>query len=204
MARIGVIGGTFDPPHVAHLMLAEQARTALSLDRVLFVPAGDPPHKDSTRTDAPHRVAMVLLAIADNPYFELSRADVDRAGPHYTVDMLAILRAQYPEDELFFLMGADSFVNLPTWSRPQALYSDPRTRLVVGRRLGAEPLPDPAYHRGVLDGLEEQVIIVDAPIAISSTVAAQRLRHGLSVRYIVPEPVLAYIREHGLYKDIEA
>jgi nicotinate-nucleotide adenylyltransferase len=204
MGRVGVIGGTFDPPHVAHLMLAEQAREALGLDRVLFAPAGDPPHKDSTRTPAELRMQMVELAIADNPHFVLSRIDVDRDGPHYTVDMLALFRTQYPLDTLYFLMGADSFENLPTWGRAHELYRLADTHLVVGRRLGAEALPDAGMHRGVLDGLEEVVIVIDAPIAISSTNIVQRIQAGQSIRYLVPDAVRAYIQANGLYKDSEA
>jgi nicotinate-nucleotide adenylyltransferase len=204
MGRVGVIGGTFDPPHVAHLMLAEQAREALGLDRVLFAPVGDPPHKDSTRTPAALRVQMVKLAIADNPHFVLSRIDVDRDGPHYTVDMLTLLRAQYPMDTLYFLMGADSFENLPTWGRARELYRLPDVHLVVGRRLGAEALPDESMHRGVLDGLEEVVIVIDAPVAISSTKIVQRIRAGQSIRYLVTDAVRTYIQANGLYKDSEA
>lgn len=204
MGRLGVIGGTFDPPHVAHLMLAEQAREALGLDRVLFAPVGDPPHKESTRTPAALRLRMVELAIADNPYFVLSRVDVDREGPHYTVDMLALLRAQYPAVTLYFLMGADSFENLPTWGRARELYRLPGTHLVVGRRLGAEALPDAAMHRGVLEGLEDAVIVIDAPIAVSSTNIVARIRAGQSIRYVVPDAVRAFIETNGLYKDREA
>src|SRR5688572_23225710 len=102
MQRIGILGGTFDPPHIGHLILAEYARESLDVAQILFVPAADPPHKDDTRIDIKHRLAMAERAIAGNPHFAVSLADIKRPGPHYTVDLIPILQAQYPDVELYF------------------------------------------------------------------------------------------------------
>ena len=116
MRRIGILGGTFDPPHVGHLILAQHALEALDLDVVLFVPAGDPPHKrDAYKTPVDHRVAMLALAIGPNPGFSLSRVDVDRPGPHYSVDMVRLIGEQHPDADLYFVMGGDSLRDLPRW-----------------------------------------------------------------------------------------
>ncbi|MFN8376725.1 MAG: nicotinate (nicotinamide) nucleotide adenylyltransferase, partial [Anaerolineae bacterium] len=122
MRRIGVLGGTFDPPHIGHMVLAEYAAGTLGLSHVLFVPAAEPPHKrNMTRASVDHRVAMVQSAIAGNSRFVLSRVDVDRPGPHYTLDMIRIISTQYPHCELHFLMGSDSFRDLPKWHRPEEI-----------------------------------------------------------------------------------
>lgn len=200
--RYGIVGGTFDPPHYAHLVLAEHAREELNLDCVLFVPAGVPPHKTSTRTAVHHRVNMINLAIADNPCFTLSRVDIDREGPHYTVDMVALLRSQYPDADFFFLMGEDMFNSLPTWKRAEGLFTDGRLPAVVMRRLGSVGILRPDVHKDVLPGLENNVIMLSSPLLeISSTDVVNRLREGKSARYLLPDAVLSYIREHGLYTE---
>ena len=114
--RVGIFGGTFDPPHVGHLILAEECRTQLRLDRLLWVVTNQPPHKlDQTLSPVEKRVEMVQLSIAGNSHFELSRVDIDRPGPHYAVDTVRLLQEQLPEAELFYLMGGDSLHDLPTW-----------------------------------------------------------------------------------------
>ncbi|MFZ2880646.1 MAG: nicotinate-nucleotide adenylyltransferase, partial [Phototrophicaceae bacterium] len=115
--RIGIVGGTFDPPHIAHMILGEHGFEELDLDRVLYIPAGTPPHKESTRTPAAHRAAITEIAISDNDRFTMSRVDLDRPGPHYTVDTVAILRETYPDAEFTFIMGEDMFKELPQWER---------------------------------------------------------------------------------------
>ncbi|MBN1563817.1 MAG: nicotinate (nicotinamide) nucleotide adenylyltransferase [Anaerolineae bacterium] len=197
--RLGIYGGTFDPPHMGHLILAETARDSLQLDRVLFVPAGNPPHKAAStiRASANHRIAMVELAIAKNDHFALSRVDVDRPGPHYSVDMLARLHDEYPGAEFVFLIGADSLRDLPQWSRPAELLA--LARLGVMRRPGVEP-PDLAELERDVPGLAARVEWVDAPlIDIAARDLARRLAQGHSVRYQLPDAVLAYIKQHGLY-----
>ncbi|HEX2621356.1 MAG TPA: nicotinate-nucleotide adenylyltransferase [Phototrophicaceae bacterium] len=202
--RIGIVGGTFDPPHYAHLILAEHAREELDLDRVLFVPAGQPPHKDSTRTPVEHRLAMLRLATADNPAFEISRVDIDRSPPHYSVDMVRILRDQYPAARLYFIMGEDSFRDLPTWKNPLAMVEHEVVQLAVMCRPGiddGEPTTAPAMHEAVLPGLAQHVtMLASRMVEISSTDIVRRLKEGKSVHYLLPEAVLTYIVEHHLYR----
>ncbi len=198
--RIGVYGGTFDPPHLGHLILAETAADSLALARVLFVPAADPPHKAAAtiRATAAHRLAMVELAIAGNPRFALSRVDVDRPGPHYSVDMLRLLRAQFPAAELVFLIGVDSLRDLPTWSRPRELLR--LATLGVMRRPFVEV--DLAALEAQLPGVSERIAWIDAPlIDIAARDLARRIANGYSIRYQVTENVRAYIARHQLYRS---
>lgn len=194
--RIGILGGTFDPPHYGHLILAELAADGLSLDRVLFVPAADPPHKETLRSSAEHRVAMVERAIAGNPRFALSRVDLDRPGPHYSVEMVRLLQAEYPGATLIFLIGGDSLRDLPQWSRPNELIRS--VRLGIMRRPGSAP--DLTQLEREIPGIRQRVDWIDAPqIEISASALAQRVRAGLSIRYQTPDAVRAYIEEHRLY-----
>lgn len=196
--RLCILGGTFDPPHIGHLVLAEMAREALEAVQVLFVPAADPPHKDATRLPIEHRLAMLERTIAGNPQFVLSRVDIDRPGPHYSVDMVRLIQTQNPEAELFFLIGADSLRDLPKWYRPQELIR--LCRLAVMPRPGVEAAPD--MHEDLIPGLAERVVMIDAPLVdVSSTEIAARLRAGKSVRYLVPQPALDYIVANGLYSN---
>ncbi len=197
LQSLGVLGGTFDPPHYGHLALAESARVQLHLDRVLFVPAGQQPLKPGRpTTPAHHRVAMVEAAIADNPAFTLSRVDLDRAGPHYTVETLALLRQEHPEAELFFLMGGDSLADLFAWRDPASIVR--QARLVVMRRPGYEPDLD-ALERAI-PGLRERLVWLDAPcLGLAASDLRRRVREGLPLRYLVPPPVEAYVRQHRLY-----
>ena len=197
--RIGILGGSFDPPQIGHLILAEYSREALNIDHVLFVPVADHPVKrGELRLPVVHRLAMLTLAIADNPYFSISRVDIDRAGPHYSADTVKLLRQQYLDADLYFLMGGDNLRALPTWERAPDLYRC--CRLAVMRRADEDITPD--MHDAVLPGLAEKVDIVDVPMLsvwLSSTVVVNRLRAKRSVRYLVPDAVLAYINDNELY-----
>jgi nicotinate-nucleotide adenylyltransferase len=198
--RLGIYGGTFDPPHVGHLILAETAADSLHLARVLFVPAATPPHKrpQEVRVSAEHRVVMVERAISGNPRLALSHVDVDRPGPHYSVDMLRLLRADYPEAEFVFLIGADSLRDLPTWSRPHELIQ--LAVLGVLRRPDVEP--DLAALEHAIPGLSARIAWIAAPrIEIASHVIAAQVAAGRSVRYQVPDAVLEYIQQNGLYRN---
>lgn len=198
--RLGVFGGTFDPVHYGHLVAAEEVRYRLRLDKVLFVPAGMPPHKlDHDITPTRHRVAMLELAIASNPGFALSRVDIDRHGPCYTVDTLALLHQEYgPGAELFFLMGMDSLADILTWKDPERLIR--LARIVVVGRPGFQADVDELDK--VLPGAAERICIVDTPLMeVSSSDIRQRVREGAPIRYQVPEAVEAYIRAHRLYLD---
>ena len=194
---LGILGGTFDPPHYGHLVLAETARVQLGLDRVLFVVAGRPPHKPSRPiTPDTHRVAMVEVAIADNPAFTISRVDMDRPGPHYTVETLSLLRREYPEADLFFLVGGDSLAQFLTWRDPAGILG--QARLAVMPRPGYEP--DLAALERALPGVGGRLAWLDAPfLDISASDLRRRVREGLPIRYLVPPSVEAYVREHCLY-----
>lgn len=196
--KLGVLGGTFDPPHYGHLVLAENALAQLRLDRVLFVPAAQPPHKpQQPLTPARHRVAMVKRAIADNPGFLLSRVDLDRPGPHYTVDMLALLREKRPEAAFYFLMGGDSLAQLLTWRNPAGIVR--QAQLAVMQRPGWEA--DVEALAEEIPGIRERLVWVDAPhLDIAGSDLRRRMRAGLPIRYLVPPPVESYVREHGLYR----
>ena len=203
MTRLGIFGGTFDPPHTGHLILAETAADDLALDRVLFVPAADPPHKAASDVRAPaaHRAAMVERAIAGNPRFALSRVDLDRPGPHYTVDMLHLLRREHPDAALYFLIGGDSLRDLPTWSRPAELIT--LATLAVMRRPGYAPDLD-ALERQI-PGLAERVCWIDAPLIELSRDGDRRADRGRAQRALPPSRrVCAYVEEHHLYRDEQA
>ena len=200
LLRLGVFGGTFDPIHFGHLLAAEEARVTLGLERVLFAPAGDPPHKQG-RVISPitHRLAMVRLAIADNPAFAVTTVDVDRPGPHYTVDAVRLLREEWGTgaDETFFLMGADSLTQLLTWHQPARLVE--LCRLAVMARPGYRP--DLAGLEATLPSLAARLDWVEMPVLdIAASDLRRRVRQGRSIRYQVPEAVAAYVAEHGLYR----
>ncbi len=201
--RAGLLGGTFDPVHIGHLILAEEARDQLDLSVVYFVPAGDPPHKRDRRL-APvvQRVRMAELAVAGNPSFQVSRVDADRPGPHYTIDMVSIFKQQMPPGgELYFLMGYDSLAELPTWHKPQELVA--ACHLVALTRHDV-PL-DWDYLEARLPGIRGRVTLLDMPeLEIASHHIQARLREGRSIRYLVPDKVCAYIGKHGLYGKAEA
>ncbi len=197
--RLGVLGGTFDPPHYGHLILAEQAREQLSLARVLWVPAADPPHKQGQRiSPVAARLEMISLAIAENPAFELSEIDVKRPGPHYTADMLALLNAEYPQHSLIFLIGGDSLRDIITWHDP--------ARIIKQARLGVMDRPGAAYDlhslEALIPGLSAAVLRFDAPlIDISGSDIRARVAAGRTIRYMLPPHVEMYIYQHALYQD---
>jgi nicotinate-nucleotide adenylyltransferase len=197
--RVAVFGGSFDPVHHGHLIAAEEARWALGLDRVLFVPAAVPPHKPGDElASAAHRLAMLELALAGNPGFAISRVDLDRPGPHFTVDMLALVaETQPPGTELFFLLGADSLRDLPTWRDPAGILA--RARLAVVARPGYEP--DLAALSRLLPQLGERLHRVPVPpIGIAASDLERRVREGRPIRYQLPAAVEDYIRAQGLYR----
>jgi nicotinate-nucleotide adenylyltransferase len=198
--RLGVIGGSFDPIHIGHLIVAQEACTSLALERMLFVPAGQPPHKlGRAMTDPAHRVEMVQRAIAGNACFSLSRVDVDRPGPCYTVDTIHILREIWGADaEIDFLIGSDMLADLPTWRQPGRLIH--LCQVVAVRRPGYQVDLDQLDRR--LPGAAAAIQMLDAPtLDISATAIRARVRSGRSIRYLVPEPVEQYIHAQGLYRQ---
>lgn len=201
--RLGVMGGSFDPVHLAHLLVAEAARETLSLDLVLFVPTAVQPLKQRQPvTPANHRVAMVELAVRDNPCFALSHVDVDRAGPSYTADTVRQLRVEWEAQgdgqlDMWFIVGADALATFPMWRDPAGILR--QTRLAVVRRPGTSP--DTSSLEAALPGLEAALDIVDTPsIDISATGIRTRVNEGHSIRYLVPDAVRSYIEAYDLYR----
>lgn len=189
------MGGTFDPIHFGHLLLAERAREAAALDVVLWVPARNPPHKPG-RSPAPaeSRLEMVRLATAGHPAFAVSRVEVDREGPSFAIDTLDLLQRSHPGSELCFILGLDAALEIQTWHRYEEVIA--RCRLLVGRRPGFEgSLPPPLTGRFSLFEVPQ--------IDVSSTEIRRRLAAGMSVRYMTPEAVQSYLEEHGLYRGAE-
>ncbi len=197
--NIGVLGGTFDPIHNGHLLMAEEARARLNLAVVLFIPAGQPWLKVASPVSAAeHRVQMVRLAIADKPYCKLSAMEIERAGPTYTVDTIAELSSQLGSgDELFFILGQDNLTQLPEWKEPSRLVE--MCYLVAVPRPGS-PSPDLKALEATIPGISQRVMLMDKPkVDISASVIRDRVGRGLSIYHLVPQPVSSYIREHGLY-----
>jgi nicotinate-nucleotide adenylyltransferase len=200
--NIGVLGGTFDPIHKGHLIIAEEARARLNLTEILFVPAGLPwLRMDSPMVAAEHRVQMVRLAIGDKPYFKVSTMEIERAGPSYTVDTIAELKGQFGGgDELFFILGWDSLAELPKWREPSRLIK--MCHLVAVPRPGY-PQPNLKSLEATIPGLAQRVILLNKPeVDISGSVIRNRVAQGLSIGHLVPEPVDRYIREQGLYTTV--
>lgn len=193
---VGLMGGTFDPVHIGHLAIAEEARDALGLERILFVPAGTPPHKPATEVTATHhRVAMVALAIEGNEAFEVSRIEVDRPGPSYTVDTVERLAE---EADVTVILSAETFLELPTWHEPDRLFA--AASVAVVPREGY-PSPDPGWLSEAFPGREGRVRYLEGPrLGLSSTDIRTRVATGRSIRYLVPPAVAAYIAANGLYK----
>jgi nicotinate-nucleotide adenylyltransferase len=197
---IGVFGGTFDPPHLGHLAAAQEALETCGLQRVLFVPSERNPLKlDDQISPTEHRLAMTKLAIASDPRFELSCADVGGDGPSYTVDLLERLRETVRSDtDLAFISGMDVLHELHRWREPLRMLD--LARLIVISRPGVQQIaPESVDDR--LPGASSRIIVVETPgVAISSTELRQRAADGRSLRYLVPDSVAAYIAEHGLYQ----
>lgn len=199
--RIGIFGGTFDPPHLGHLILACEIRAQLNLDRLLWMLTPDPPHKQDREISAlAHRQEMVALAIEDNPNFELSLVEAERPGPHYSVDTVRIIRERNLGAEIIYLMGGDSLRNLHSWHCP-ADFVAACDEIGVMRR--PEDALDASMLGDAVEGLEEKIRFVNAPLLeIASREIRRRVREGLPCRYYLPMPVYAYILEEGLYGEI--
>ena len=197
--RLGVYGGTFDPVHLGHLILAEQCREQCNLDQVRFVPTGNPPHKDSTTlSDGKRRAEMLELATAGYTHFAINRTEIERQGTTYTIDTLEQLHEQDASDELFLLIGSDSLADLPTWRNPERIA---QLATIVAVNRGDRPLPDlPSLEPLLPDDVVSRVQIVKMPgIDISATNIRARTRAGRSIRFLVPRSVEVYIAEQRLY-----
>lgn len=200
--HVGIMGGTFDPIHYGHLVVAEEVRAALKLTEVVFIPTGHPPHKQGAIVStAQHRVAMTQLAITSNPYFSLSTIEIERTGPSYTIHTLRLLREQWGDDiALYFIIGWDSLAELHTWHDPQGILSHVEC-LVAVRRPGYEE--DIEYNKVLesrLPGILQHLLVVPAPqLDIAATDLRHRVAEGRPIKYQTPEVVETYIMEHGLY-----
>jgi nicotinate-nucleotide adenylyltransferase len=190
--RIGILGGTFNPIHLGHLLIAQDAVEAAKLDRVLFIPTANPPHKPlAGNTDARHRLRMVKLAIDGDQRFAADGLEIRRGGKSYSVDTLAQLRERFPSADFYFILGADSLDELHLWKEAR--------RLVKLCRFLAVTRPGYKGHPSRLPGLRYQLLNVH-PCGIASREIRERVARGSSIRYLVPEPVVRYIQRHKLYQ----
>ena len=199
--RLGLYGGTFDPVHFGHLLLAEQCREQCALDEVWFLPAHQAPHKRTTAsTPAKARVEMLEFAIAGYPQFKVSRIEIQRGGTSFTVDTLQQLHDEDPGREIFFLIGGDSLYDLPTWREPERIAA---LATIVAVNRGDRPLPGPDGLRASLgDLIASRLKTVTMPgIDLSASDIRRRDREGRSIRFMVPRAVEVYIAEHKLYRD---
>ena len=190
-ARIGVMGGTFDPIHYGHLVAANEAANALGLDEVIFVPTGEPWQKQNF-TSGEHRYLMTVIATASNPRFKVSRVDIDRDGPTYTIDTLKDIRFRYPEAELFFITGADAISQLLSWKSVADV-------LEMADFVG---VTRPGHDLNVPENAHGRVTVLEIPaLAISSTDIRERVRSSKPIWYLLPDGVVQYIAKHRLYQE---
>ena len=200
--RVGIMGGTFDPIHIGHLMLAERAYEQFELDTVLFLPAGNPPHKHGRTGGAEDedRVAMVALAIRDNPHFSLDAEEMRRSGDTYTFETLLALREAHPDTDYYFIIGADSLFALGTWKNPQIVCRNCTLLAAVRDHASRERMEREIERLRRRYGAD--IRLLDTPdMEISSTELRDRARRGQSLRYYVPDAVRDYITKFDVYQD---
>lgn len=198
--RVGILGGTFDPIHIGHLVTAEAVRYEYNLDKVIFIPAAIPPHKDNDSvTPATHRYIMTVLATYSNPYFEVSPIEMNRPGPSYTIDTIYELVEKYGKDtDFYFITGADTIAEIPTWDRIEELLG--LCQFIAATRQGFLPNVDNIKeYFGELG--EKRIHRLNTPeLEISSTDIRERIKKGISIKYVLPLAVEQYIYKEGLYK----
>ena len=202
--RIGVMGGTFDPIHNGHLVTAEEAWKQFQLDEVLFMPSGNPPHKEDRKSlDAENRYLMTVIATAANPHFKVSRLEADRPGPSYTIDTVRELHRIYGKNtEVFFITGADAILEILTWKEPEKMLHEATfiaaTRPGYDLRKLEESLPEAEKKRHATD---PRVLVMEIPtLAISSTDIRKRVKEARPITYLVPEGVREFIEKNGFYR----
>ncbi len=202
MTRIGILGGTFNPPHIGHLVCAESAREQLGLDRVLLMPVFLPPHKEAHDDPGPQaRLELCELAVAGEDRLEVSRLEVQRGGPSYTVDTLRAIHEETPDDELVFIVGGDMAQSLPTWRDPEGVLG--LATLAVAERDGVGR-QDVRERLAGLAGAQERVVFFDMPrLDLSSSLLRDRVAEGRSIRHLVPEAVAQRIAQRGWYRTGE-
>ncbi|HEV7495347.1 nicotinate-nucleotide adenylyltransferase [Baekduia sp.] len=198
--RLGILGGTFNPPHLAHLLAAQEAYDQLELDRVLLMPVATPPHKEAADDPGPEvRLELCRLAVAGDDRLAVSDLEVARGGASYTADTLRALHALHPGVDLTFIVGGDMASSLPTWREPAEVAA--LARLAVAERQGARRA-DILERLATVPGAAERAEFFDLPrIDLSSSLIRRRVAAGHPIRYLVPDPVTAYIAQHGLYRS---
>ncbi len=198
----GILGGTFDPIHFGHLVLAEKAREAFQLERVIVVPAAIPPHKiGEVATEAQHRLKMVELAIQGSPWFEVSTVELNREGPSYSIDTIRELKKKYSDSEAALIMGFDSLLELHSWKNYQSILEE--SKIITAFRPGYPILTDYKHWPPFLQPYNHQILVLEAPLLdISSTWLRVELMYGRSIKYLVPDEVIDYINTKGLYRDL--
>ncbi len=198
ITRLGIMGGTFNPIHLGHLMIAEEARQTFHLDKVLFIPSYLTPNKNVNGATAQQRLMMTRLATADNPYFSVSDMEICRKGNSYTVDTLRFLKKLYgPSYILYFISGTDTIHDLPNWHKPEEILT--LCQFVGATRPdGTQSIESVIRHFG---SLGKHILKLTVPtMDISSTILRQRIQNGLSVRYMMPQAVIDYIKKNGVYQ----
>jgi nicotinate-nucleotide adenylyltransferase len=201
--RVGILGGTFNPPHLGHLVCAQEAYLQLDLDRVILIPARTPPHKPvEDEPGSEHRLELCRCAVRGDDRFDVSELELERDGPSYTVDTLEQLKSRTPDSELFLIVGGDVAAGLPRWRQPERVLS--LATLAVAKRRGtARARVDEAL--ATLPGGERAMFFRMPRIGVSSTMVRRRVRLGQPITYFVPDAVAEYIERHGLYlKDVPA
>ena len=199
--KVGILGGTFDPIHIGHLIIAEEARERLGLEEVIFIPTGQPWMKAGFQiSPAHHRLEMVKLTIESNPFFRASAMEIERHGPTYTLDTLLDLRKELSASaQILFILGLDSLQELHRWREPERILD--LCTLVAVTRPGFQDA-DPRFLDSVIPGLSERIVLLESPlIDVSGTEIRRRVAKGKSIRYQVPRTVEEYIQKHGLYRD---
>ena len=195
--RVGILGGTFNPPHIGHLVCAQEAYLQLGLDRVMLIPARIPPHKPVEDEPGPeHRLALCRLAVEGDPRFAVSELEMLRPGPSFTVDTLEELHSHAPDNELFLIVGGDVAAGMPTWHQPRRVLS--LASLAVAKRRGTSRASVDAALAGLPGGERSQFFQMPR-IGVSSTMIRRRVRAGEPIKYIVPDAVAHYIHKHSLY-----
>lgn len=187
MTKVGILGGTFDPPHFGHLLIANEVLTKLNLDEIWFMPNQEPPHKQKSESvENIERVQMLELSIVGNPAFKIEKIELERLGPSFTVDTMKLLNERYPDHQFYFIIGADMIEYLPKWHQIDEL-------IELVQFVGVER---PEYSLET----EYPITYVDVPaFEVSSSMIRERVQHGMSVRYLLPDPVINFIREKHLY-----
>ena len=198
--KIGIMGGTFDPVHIGHLIIAEESRVNFDLDKIIFVPTGEPPHKNLKNvTSAKDRYEMTLLSIRHNPYFYISDIEIKREGLTYTIDTIRYFKKRYPKSEIFFIIGADSLINIDKWKNSEELLRE--SKFIVAKRVGIEYSLLEERINEINDKYSKIVFSVTTPyIDISSTDIRKRVKNGENIKYYLPLDVEAYIKKNRLYR----